>query len=1070
MRIPSGKIDQVIFFVAVDSTDLKTRKTGLSGFVVYRSRNGGTATIYTTPTITELSAANMPGVYSLLIDEDTTVASTSDSEEYVVHITAATMAPVTRSIELYRRDTTSGLTALIDASGRVDVGRITGQTQTARDIGASVLLSSGTGTGQLSLSAGLVALSGTQTFNNTGTWTGNIVGTLSTLTTYTGNTVQTGDAFARLGAPAGASVSADVAAVKADTGAIKTKTDFLPSATAGAAGGVFIAGVNAATTVNFTGNLSGSVGSVTGLTAANLDVAVSTRMATYTQPGGFLAATFPTGTIANTTNITAASGISLAASQHVIVDSGTVTTVTNQLTAAQIATGVWQDTTAGDFTTASSIGKSLYTSGAVPGAAGGHFIAGSNAATTVNFTGSLSGSVGSVTARVTANADQWNAVNVTGMPMPTYTQPGGFLAATFPTGTLANTTNITAGTITTTTNLTNAATAGDLTATMKTSIAGLTIARVTLVDTVTTYTGNTVQTGDAFARLGAPAGASVSADVAAVKADTGAIKTKTDFLPSATAGAAGGVFIAGVNAATTVNFTGNLSGSVGSVTGLTAANLDVAVSTRMASYTQPTGFLAATFPSGTLANTTNITAGTITTTTNLTNAATAGDLTATMKTSIAGLTIARVTLTDTVTTYTGNTVQTGDSFARIGATGGGLTSLAPASTALSSATWTTARSGYLDNLNVGGVVASQADINALNQSASRRVLLAGVPQYERPESGSTTYTIEARTFDGDGAVVNADSTPTLTATGIVSGSLAANLSAATNPVTGVYRWTYTVASSATVEQIRFDLSATIAGATFTISHFSQVVDEVGAKWNTTDASNLTAIFNALPANFATLTITGGAVTVGVNNDKTGYALAANQHVIVDSGTVTTLTNLPAAPTDWLTAAGVSAGAVTKIQTGLSTYAGGDTAGTTTLLSRIVGTLASGTHTPQTGDSYARIGAAGAGLTALGDTRLAHLNVDIDSRMATFTYTAPNNAGIAALPTAAQNADAMLLRNIESGGTGGRTVAQALAFLRNKWTASGSTLTVFAADDTTPLWTATLAGDAGAIPITGSDPA
>ena len=35
-----------------------------------------------------------------------------------------------------------------------------------------------------------------------------------------------------------------------------------------------------------------------------------------------------------------------------------------------------------------------------------------------------------------------------------------------------------------------------------------------------------------------------------------------------------------------------------------------------------------------------------------------------------------VVLTDTVTTYTGNTVQTGDSFARIGATGSGLTSLA----------------------------------------------------------------------------------------------------------------------------------------------------------------------------------------------------------------------------------------------------------------------------------------------------------------------------------------------------------------------------------------------------------
>ena len=40
-------------------------------------------------------------------------------------------------------------------------------------------------------------------------------------------------------------------------------------------------------------------------------------------------------------------------------------------------------------------------------------------------------------------------------------------------------------------------------------------------------------------------------------------------------------------------------------------------------------------------------------------------------------------------------------------------------------------------------------------------------------------------------------------------------------------------------------------------------------------------------------------------------------VITASGTVTTLTNLPDAPTDWLTAAAVKADAVTKIQSGLA---------------------------------------------------------------------------------------------------------------------------------------------------------
>ena len=53
-------------------------------------------------------------------------------------------------------------------------------------------------------------------------------------------------------------------------------------------------------------------------------------------------------------------------------------------------------------------------------------------------------------------------------------------------------------------------------------------------------------------------------------------------------------------------------------TAMGVSRIDAAVTSRMATYAQPTGFLAATFP-GTVASTTNITAGTITTVTNLTN-------------------------------------------------------------------------------------------------------------------------------------------------------------------------------------------------------------------------------------------------------------------------------------------------------------------------------------------------------------------------------------------------------------------------------------------------------------------
>jgi len=53
---------------------------------------------------------------------------------------------------------------------------------------------------------------------------------------------------------------------------------------------------------------------------------------------------------------------------------------------------------------------------------------------------------------------------------------------------------------------------------------------IQLCDTITTYTGNTKQTGDNYARIGAPAGASVSADVAAIKAETALIVADTNEL------------------------------------------------------------------------------------------------------------------------------------------------------------------------------------------------------------------------------------------------------------------------------------------------------------------------------------------------------------------------------------------------------------------------------------------------------------------------------------------------------------------------------------------------------------
>lgn len=104
------------------------------------------------------------------------------------------------------------------------------------------------------------------------------------------------------------------------------------------------------------------------------------------------------------------------------------------------------------------------------GASGGLFIAGSNAATTANITGNLtgnvSGSVGSVTGAVGS---------VTG-------------AVGSVTGAVGSVTGNVGGNVT---------------------------------GSVGSLTGHTNQTGDSFARLGAPAGASISADIAGIDAGDG---------------------------------------------------------------------------------------------------------------------------------------------------------------------------------------------------------------------------------------------------------------------------------------------------------------------------------------------------------------------------------------------------------------------------------------------------------------------------------------------------------------------------------------------------------------------
>jgi predicted RNA-binding protein with TRAM domain len=290
----------------------------------------------------------------------------------------------------------------------------------------------------------------------------------------------TGDSFARLGAPAGASVSADIAAIEGQTDDIGAAGAGLTAADdavitvlgtpAGASVSVDIAAIEGQTddigaagagltaidlpnqTMDITGNLSGSVGSVT---------------------AGV-----------NTTSISgdsaAADALELAYDSTVgavpelgITDRGTAQSATATTLVLRAATAFSSDD--------ANLGSTLWAFGSTQGYWQSRTID------------------GYVTATDTATVATWDVTPSGTITYQIYgTAPGAAGSLTAADVWAAGTRTLTA--------LDEDSTTLDLNA--------------TTVGTVTTLTGHTAQTGDAFARLGAPAGASVSADIAAIEGQT----------------------------------------------------------------------------------------------------------------------------------------------------------------------------------------------------------------------------------------------------------------------------------------------------------------------------------------------------------------------------------------------------------------------------------------------------------------------------------------------------------------------------------------------------------------------
>lgn len=314
---------------------------------------------------------------------------------------------------------TSGRSMVVDGAGLVDANMVkmgptgSGTVQTARDIGLALpalgpgasggLFISGTNSGNTTVgsftSSGTFLVnaftctnafttSGNWLVSGTATWTGAFSATNASndirvnLTTIKGqavtcaagvtilasvgtaatSTAQTGDCFALIGT-AGVGLTSVALAASTSDAVIAGAVWNAATATYGSAGsyGLLIetdldAAISTRSTLTQT-QVTGGAYSIQSASCvlgdariANLDAAISTRgTSTLTQ-------TQVTGGAYSIQSASCVLGDARIANLDATVSSRST------LTGAQAATATWQDTTAGDFTTANSIGKSLYNS------------------------------------------------------------------------------------------------------------------------------------------------------------------------------------------------------------------------------------------------------------------------------------------------------------------------------------------------------------------------------------------------------------------------------------------------------------------------------------------------------------------------------------------------------------------------------------------------------------------------------------------------------------------------------------------------------------------------------------
>jgi hypothetical protein len=422
-------------FTTVTTTGAPTQLAGTPVISVYQTNSTTQSTSGVTLTV---DFDGLTGLNNVAIDTSSDGTFYATARDFQIVITTGTVGGtsvvgyVVGEFSLNNRSAlrpaTAGRTLVVSSSGLADAQTVSigptgsGTAQTARDLGTSVLLSSGTGTGQLSLSSGAVLLQATQTgvtiptvtnltnAPTNGSLTAAMIANVTTAATaatptvaavtarVTANTDQL--AGQTVTAAAGVTFPTSVASpTNITAGTITTVTNLTNAATSGSLTAAMIANVTTAATAatptvaavtgavgsvtgNVGGNVTGSVGSLA--LQAQQDVEDSVWDATLSGHlgAGSTGAALNAAGAAGDPWITALPGAYSAGSAGYIIGNGIDTPISSRASASALATAQTDlDTITGANGVIIASGTQTFN-------------------TTGNTTGNISGSVGSVTGAV----------------------------------------------------------------------------------------------------------------------------------------------------------------------------------------------------------------------------------------------------------------------------------------------------------------------------------------------------------------------------------------------------------------------------------------------------------------------------------------------------------------------------------------------------------------------------------------------------------------------------------------------------------------------------------------------